>query len=508
MVDYDLMAVTKEYIKRIQTIIPEVMVEGKIDFDQLRVALGEEVESRKEKYEFHWYGKRNAMKLAQTPSTGTLRPNRDKSINWEKTKNVYIEGDNLEVLKLLQKAYFEGIKLIYIDPPYNTGKDFVYKDNFHDNIRNYKYMTGQAAKINPETSGRYHIDWLNMMYPRLKLARNLLTSDGLIFISISDKELANLKKVCDEIFGEENFVANLIWDRNHSAQAGIFKVYHEYVLVYAKNIEQVKVPRSTTKERFEAGAMKRHSNRHSLKDFTFPKGTRFDAHDGTELRGEWGGVEKVVLKKGRMIAQNGMLIEDIILRAAFTQYDQMHEYFYGDREKLTDSRGQRIVEFYFNSAGKIKIVKERSVFTPPTTLRYGTQRVASLELANLFDSQDIPLDSPKPIEMIKDFIAWFTDKHDIVLDLFSGSATTAHSVMKLNAEDDGKRSFIMVQLPEKVNKGDFETICDIGRERIKLAGKKLMENSHDEELDIGFKAFTLDLTNIKPSDPADHEVKS
>src|SRR5690625_5038523 len=275
-------------IEKLIELFPEVNTDGKIDFDKLKQILGDYVDDSDERYRFVWNGKGEALRLSQTPSMGTLRPSKEDSKDWDNTENLYIEGDNLEVLKLLQKSYFNKVKMIYIDPPYNTGGDFVYKDNFKDNIQNYKKVTGQvdvegnSTTTNREYSGRYHTDWLNMMYPRLRLARNLLTDDGVIFISIDDNEVHNLVKIADEVFGEDNFIATLICDRNHSAQAWIFKVYHEYILVYAKKEKNLNVPKSLTNEHFEAGAMKKQSSRHPMQNFVFPKGTRFDAPDGTE----------------------------------------------------------------------------------------------------------------------------------------------------------------------------------------------------------------------------------
>src|SRR5690606_14568749 len=230
------MNIVKANIEALKQLFPEVVTEEKIDFEKLKLILGEEIETRNEKYEFTWHGKTQAMKLAQTPSTGTLRPDKASSKNWDTTENLYIEGDNLEVLKQLQKSYFGKIKMIYIDPPYNTGKDFVYKDDFRDNIKNYKEMTQQTTKANTETSGRYHTDWLNMMYPRLKLARNLLRDDGAIFISIDDTEVANLRKMCDEIFGEINFIANITREaiKGGSVSKHI-RTTHDNILIYAKN---------------------------------------------------------------------------------------------------------------------------------------------------------------------------------------------------------------------------------------------------------------------------------
>lgn len=503
--------IVSENIEKLKELFPEVFSEGKIDFKKLEEELGNFTCNEPERYNFTWAGKSEAKKIAQTPSTGTLRPCKEESKNWDTTQNLYIEGDNLEVLKLLQKSYYKQVKMIYIDPPYNTGKDFVYKDNFKDNIKNYLEITGQVdgdgnkLSTNSDTNGRYHSDWLSMMYPRLKLARNLLKDDGVIFISIHDKEMHNLRKLLDEIFGGDNFLATLIWDKNHSAQAGIFKAYHEYIYVYAKNIEKIETPKSLNNEIFEAGAMKKESARHPMSEFKFPAGVRFDAKDGTEFIDSWGEGEKVELIEGRMICENGLTKYPVTLRAAYTQKNQMEQYFYGDRESLIDSRGQKVVEFFFNSSGKIKIVKERGVETPQTTLKsYGSQGAISTALANLFNLEGTPIDNPKSPLMLQDFVGWFTNMNeDIILDFFSGSSTTAHAVMQLNAEDKGNRKFIMVQLQETTDNKEYPTICEIGKERIRRAGEKIITENSDKDLsnlDIGFKVLKLDSSNIKAWD--------
>ncbi|MDE7023330.1 MAG: site-specific DNA-methyltransferase, partial [Ligilactobacillus sp.] len=346
--------------------------------------------------------------------------------------------------------------LIYLDPPYNTGHDFVYKDNFHDTIKNYLMETGQVDydgnkySHNNETSGRFHTDWLDMIYPRLKLGRNLLTDDGLIFISISDDEVSNLLKVMDELFGETNHLATLIWDKNHSAQAGNFKVYHEYVVVYAKNVNEIGHANSESNELFEAGAMKKASGRHSLGEFTFPKGTRFDATDGKEIIGKTDGVESIEIVSGRLRAENGKTTEDVTIRAAYTQINQMQQYFYGDREGLVDTKGQKIVEFYLNSTGKVRVVKERSAESPQTTQRWGAQGPVSTKLAELFGVHNSPFDAPKPVGMMKTFIEWYTEDEDIIMDFFSGSGSTAESVMETTASGQ-RRKYILVSLPEKLD---------------------------------------------------------
>ncbi len=507
--------IVSENIQQLQQLFPEVFKEGKIDWQELQATLGEHIDTENERFNFTWNGKSNARKEAQKPSTGTLRPAPEESVDWDTTQNLYIEGDNLEVLKLLQKSYHQKVKMIYIDPPYNTGKDFVYKDNYKDNLSNYLELTGQKDEegkklsTNSDASGRYHSNWLNMMYPRLKLARNLLKEDGVIFISIDDHEVDNLRKLCNEIFGEDNFLASLIWDTNHSAQAGIFKVYHQYILVYSKNVNNISTPKSRNNDLFEAGAMKKESKRHPKSIFTFPKGTRFDAEDGFELTNEWGGSEKVKLIEGKMKSKNGYLADDVTLEASWTQGNQMKQFFYGERETLVDSRGQKVVDFYFSSSGKLKIVKERSVETPQTTQKFGSQGSISKKLAELFNLDESPFDSPKPVEMLTAFIAWFTKKDDIILDFFSGSATSAQGVFEICLEDSIERNFINVQLPELVEKesiaerNGYKRITDIGKERIRKAGNKIKEGHPDKakDLDLGFKVFKLDSSNIKAWSP-------
>lgn len=357
-----------------ETIDENGVVVRAIDKDVLMQEINTHVvDGREERYQFTWPDKKKSVLLANAPIAKTLRPCREESMGRDGTpgcfdsENLYIEGDNLEVLKLLQETYLGKVKMIYIDPPYNTGNDFVYEDDFAQSTKEYLANSGQFDEEgnrlvkNLDSNGRFHTDWLNMIYPRLKLAKDLLTDDGIIFISINDKEVSNLRGICSEIFGSSNFLATLIWDKNHSAQAGIFKVYHEYVVVYCKNIDLIAMPKSLNQDLFEAGAMKKVSGRHPATEFTFPAGTRFIAPDGTEFIGEYGDTEKVVITRGRMIAKNQMLQEEVTLKAGFTQVNQMKQYFYGDKSTLVDSQGQRIVEFYFNSAGKIKVVKKEEL---------------------------------------------------------------------------------------------------------------------------------------------------
>lgn len=537
-------------IGQIKNIFPFVITETKdkdgkikkvVDFDLLKQALSDElVEDDSERYRLDWPGKKASLLKANTPLNKTLRPVPEESVDFENTQNLYIEGDNFEVLKILQESYLGKIKLIYIDPPYNTGNDFIYRDNFTVSNDQYEEEIGavdeEGGKLfkNTDSNGRFHSDWLSMMYERLIVARDLMKEDGLLFISISDKEINNLKSMCNEIYGEENFIATLIWDRNHSAQAGVYKVYHEYILLYSKNSENIKTPKSLDNELFEAGAMKKASGRHSMQQFTFPKGTRFDANDGVELSGEWGDIEKVKLIRGKLISNNGFLLEDVTLEAAYTQIDQMKEYFFGDRENLLDSRGQKIIEFYLSSSGKVKVVKKRSVEAPQTTLNFGSQGPISINLATLFGLAESPFDSPKPISMLEDFISRFTDNDDIVLDFFAGSSTTAHAAINVNVKKNTSVSFILVQYPEDLENSikyatkdavrTLETaisflknnkkpclLTEIGKERIRRAGKKIMnelkeknkqleliEDSIDiDKLDIGFRVYKTDSSNMK-----------
>jgi len=490
---------------------PEAFEDGQINFDILKDLIGVQAidDEAPEHFGLNWPGKRQARRLASLPPKGTLKPCIGEGINEETTDNIFIEGENLEVLKILRKSYKGKVKMFFIDPPYNTGNDFIYKDDFSEPLEDYLRKSGQKSEeglltTNPLSQGRFHTNWLSFLYPRLRVAKDLLTDDGLIFVSIDYHEFSNLRQLMNEIYGEENLIAELIWDKNHSAQAGIFKYYHEYVLVFAKNITAITAPKSKNSDLFEAGAMKKESERHAMQKFKFPKGTRFDALDGFELTGSWGDTEKVNLIEGRMLCQNGVLAEDVTLEAGFTQLNQMKQYFYGDRDSLVDSRGQKVVEFYFSSSGKIKVVKSRGVVTPQTTLNtYGNQGAISVKLAELFGTESAPFDSPKNPEMLKDFIQWFTNENDIIIDFFAGSGTTGHSVLEL-LNDDIKRSFICVQIEEKVDTSKpsgkiavelgLNYVSDVAKRRLELLCNKL---NIDSSLQLGFRKYKLDRSNIK-----------
>lgn len=492
---------TEDRLNELKRLFPEAFEDGVFNLDTLKTLIGEYStdNNAKEHFGLNWVGKQDARKIAAKPPTGTLKPCPGEGVNEENTENIFIEGENLEVLKILRKSYMGKIKLIYIDPPYNTGNDFIYNDTFADSTEDYLRKTGEKSDeglliSNPKSSGKYHANWLSFMYPRLRIAKDLLTEDGVIYISIDDHEIDNLRLLCDEIFGEENLLANLVWDTNHSAQAGVFKVYHQYVLVYCKDNFHISTPKSLDNDLFEAGAMKKESKRHPLSIFKFPKGTRIEAENGKEFNGTWGGAEKVRLVSGKMIVKDSKLVDDVELEAAYTQGNQMKQYFYGDKENIIDSRGQKVVEFYFNSSGKIKIVKKRSVVTPPTVQKFGTQSAASSKLAEFFGYDQSPFDSPKPVEMIKEFCGWFLNDSDIVLDFFAGSGTTAHSVLEFSNETQKNIKYITVQLPEVIKPNNFayskgfRTINEITKKRIALAESKYNKK--------GFKVYSQSISTI------------
>ena len=487
--------IVAENVGKLKDLFPEAFTEGKVDFDALKQKLGEFVDDRDEHYSFTWNGKSRARTLAQTPSTGTLRPCKDESLDWDTTQNIFIEGDNLEVLKLLYDSYENKIKMIYIDPPYNTGNDFVYKDNFKDNIKNYKAITGQVdgkgrnLSSNPETSGRYHTDWLNMVYPRLILSRELLRDDGVIFISIDDNEVDNLKKICSEIFGEENFVGLFVREAiKGGSQSRFFRQTHDYILVYGKSINNLifsgfkkekmilnhkdgNGPYAKGRELNKWGAGSRREDSPSL---WYPiKGPNGEdvfpiRNDGSEGRWRFGkSTMQKLLKEGNAIfekRENGTWIVYEKLRGNKTHVKQF-----------------------------ISILKDKYLNAKATE-----------ELKTLFEKERAIFDFSKPSILLKDLTLLSNPYNDgIVLDFFAGSSATAHAVMQLNAEDGGTREFIMVQLPETTDKkseafnAGYKTIAEISKERIRRAAAKIKEENPDYKGDLGFKVFKLDSTNIK-----------
>jgi adenine-specific DNA-methyltransferase len=480
-------------IEKIKQLFPEVFTEDKIDFELLQEVLGEYVEGKEERYRFEWNGKSKALRLSQTQSTGTLRPCKEESKDWDTTENLYIEGDNLEVLKMLQKTYHNRIKMIYIDPPYNTGGDFVYKDDFKDNIKNYLDITGQTDEegkklsTNSETSGRYHTEWLNMMYPRLRLAKNLLTDDGVIFISIDDNEVENLRKISNEIFGEENFIACIVWKRKRGRDnsAKWFSKSHEYLIVCAKN-----------KSFFNTNYLE--LDEETKKAYKNPDSDSRGIYRMLAVwaRGTQSGVEyDFTNKEGQYFKKRLWLFSKENLTKL-------------DKENKLIIRGDNIYRklFIFENKGKI-----------PETLWDNVSNAANAsdEIKRIFSN--IIFDTPKPIPYIQQIINISSKKDDIILDFFSGSATTAHAIMKHNTEDGGNRKFIMVQLPEptdeksEAHNAGYKNICEIGKERIRRAGEKIKEELQGQQMklgeepkevpDIGFKVFKLDSSNLKKWNP-------
>lgn len=481
--------ITKENIKVIAEHFPEAMEEGKIKFDVLKELLGEFVDEANERYQFTWNGKSQALKLSQTPSTGTLLPCKEKSKDWDTTENLYIEGDNLEVLKLLQKSYYRKVKMIYIDPPYNTGNDFVYKDDFKDNIKNYKEQTNQQNKANAEIQGRYHTDWLNMIYPRLRLAKNLLKEDGVIFISIDDNEQANLKKICDEIFGEANFIGVFCINSTPNARDyGHIGKMHEYALFYAKNIELTStnmIPEEDKKFKYEDnhGGFNIHPLYNSNEAFTNKNRPNlyYPFYVNTNKKDENGFFEIGLEKKDGWIE---------VYPPKSVKNGVQFVWRWGKEEKARENLNKEIVAH--NVEGEYRIVQKmrndaklvRSFLSDKNyTSRKGTAEVEELMGEKIFSF-------PKPIELIKLFEIVGLEKEDVVLDFFAGSATTAHALIELNKKDNGNRKFILVQLPEKIEHEKYLNLCELAEERIRRAIKQNNSN-------MGFKVFKLDSSNLK-----------
>lgn len=470
------MDIEKADLEKLKAVFPQCFSEGKLDIDKLLNLCGEYIDEDFEKYKFEWKGKSECYRIAGKRSTGTLRPCPEESVNFDATNNIYIEGDNLEVLKLLQSSYYNKVKMIYIDPPYNTGNDFVYEDDFKDPIKKYKEITSQTTKSNPETMGRFHTNWLNMMYPRLRLAANLLRGDGVIFISIDDNEVTNLRKLCDEVFGEENFLAQIVWQKKYAAtnDSKGFSTTHDYIVVYQKSssFNRNLLPRTAEQD----------------------EPYKNDDNDG---RGLWRS-DNILVKSytanrvypivnpntGKKFFPPDGKCWRYSLETMKTMLEENRIYF------GKDGTGAPQVKRYLN-----EVQQGRVPITWWTFDEVGHNDAANKEVQALFGSK-APFDTPKPTTLIEQMLRIGSDKDSIILDFFSGSATTAHAVMQLNAEDGGNRQFIMVQLPElcdeksEVYKAGYKNICEIGKERIRRAGAKIGKG------DTGFKVFKLDTSNL------------
>jgi adenine-specific DNA-methyltransferase len=491
--------IVTDNVEQLRALFPEAFTEGKIDFDVLRQVLGDAVDEREEKYGLNWHGKRKARQLALTPSTGTLRPCPEESVDWDTTQNLMIEGDNLEVLKLLQKSYAGKVKLIYIDPPYNTGKDFVYPDNFQDNIRNYLEITGQVSDggnritSNTETSGRFHTDWLNMMYPRLKLARNLLQENGVIFISIDDGEVASLRQVLDDVFGPENFICTVIWQKVYAPKSSArhFSEDHDYVVVYAK-----------ASDLWSPGLLPRTEEQNA--DYTNPD---------NDPRGPWKannlsarnfyskGTYSITCPGGRIIEGPPKGRYWSIAEEKLWKLHEEGRVWWGK-----DGNNVPAPKIYFSEVKQGRV--PQTLWTYQDVGHTQEAKKVLVELMNFESSAEV-FETPKPPRLIDRMLelATSSDSCDLVLDFFAGSGTTGHTVFLRNAGDGGNRRFILVQLPEPTEHDRFPTIAEMTKERLRLAAAKSRDTSPLFSGDLGFRVFKLDASNIQTWDPDRENLK-
>lgn len=463
-----------------------------IDFEKLKQNLSDSVISeRAERYQFTWPDKSKAILLANSPINATLRPCREDSVDFDNTQNLYIEGDNLDVLKCLKETYLHKVKMIYIDPPYNTGNDFVYEDDFAQSSEEYLANSGQFDEqgnrmfTNAESNGRFHTDWLNMIYPRLKVARDLLTDDGVIFISIDDNEVENLRKVCDEVFGEQNFIATLIWERAFSPKndAKFISSSHDYIVMCAKRIENFKIGRLERTQ--EANA--RYSNPEN------------------DPRGVWTSGDMLVKTYNKscdypITTPSGKIVNPVPGRCwrfseeSFLEKVKDNRIWFGPEGNGVPRVKRFLSELKFEGMAPTSILFHKEV---------GHSQEGSKEVTALFGDKGV-FDGPKPVRLLQRLLTLANlDDNSIILDFFSGSASTAHAVMKMNAEKQKHCPFIMVQLPEHVSEKKkeqgYETVCEIGKERIRRAGKKIKEESPltIQDLDTGFRVLKLDSTNMQ-----------
>lgn len=484
--------IVDENIKRIGELFPNCLTErlndeGKpevaIDFDLLRQELSKDiVEGPEERYQFTWPDKRNAIRLANAPTTDTLRPCREESVDFDTTQNLYIEGDNLQVLKLLRENYLGKVKMIYIDPPYNTGNDFVYNDDFSQSAGEYMHNSGQEDEegnrlvANTESNGRFHTDWLNMIYPRLKVAKDLLSEDGVIFISMNDCEQKNLKAICDEIFGSSNFITQLIWQQRKGGgnDSRFVASDHEYILVFTKNV-------FSQTEKWRVSQSEEYQKRYNLVE---PNGQRY----------YWDTLVRNGLQNPIVITLKTPEGESITLNSQWSQ-ERVESGLKDGTVKFTKTaNGWSLHHKVYLKGGQVL----RSMLTD-----VGTNKIACDEQVALFG--EMLFDYPKPSSLIRCLGELASRSDSIILDFFSGSASTAHAAMQLNAEDGGNRKFIMVQLPEATDekseayKAGYKNICEIGKERIRRAGKKIKEESPltTQDLDTGFRVLKLDSSNMQ-----------
>ena len=497
----------QDNVEKIALLFPDCVIETrdnntgrlvhKVDFDKLRQELSSSIVSdREERYQFTWPDKSKAILLANAPVNAALRPCREESVDFDNTKNLYIEGDNLDVLKCLKETYLHQVKMIYIDPPYNTGSDFVYEDDFAESAEEYRSRSGQFDEqgnrlvTNSENNGRFHTDWLNMIYPRLKVAYDLLRMDGVIFISIDDHEVDNLKKVCNEIFGEKNFIAQLVWERAFSPKndARFISNSHDYIVMFARNIESFKIGRLPRTEEADA----RYSNPDND-----PRGV-WQSDNMTVKTYSPSGDYPITLPSGRVVEPPAGRCWSLSAKA-FAERLRDNRIWFGSDGNGTPRIKRFLNELKFEGMAPTSILFYKEV---------GHSQEGAQEVIKLFGNKGV-FDGPKPVRLLQRLITLANLEDDsIVLDFFSGSATIAHALMKTNAEKDTHCKFILVQLPEEVSdtKKDqgyktqgYKTICEIGKERIRRAGKKIKEESPltTQNLDTGFRVLKLDSTNME-----------
>ncbi len=508
-----------ENLERLKVLFPELVTEGPdgaaVNVDVLKTLVGDKtVTDADEKFGLNWHGKRHARQLALTPSTGTLRPCPEDSVDWDTTQNLMIEGDNLEVLKLLQKSYAGKVKLIYIDPPYNTGKDFVYPDDFKDNIRNYLELTGQiegGRKIssNTEASGRFHTDWLNMMYPRLRLARALLRPDGYIFVSIDQGELASLTSVLREIFGEENEVAIFSWVRTKTpaALSKKTKTVAEFIVCFQRSASSESLF-GIEKPAQSANTLLNQPN--PVGELTFPVGTAAGFEDGVLQPGSYGSDSYEVDLLETAEVRSGRFVTPVKLRARF-RWSQA----YLDEQLALGVTVRIATKKLLPSYEKASYGREALPNLIDDKVGVGTNEQAGAELAELLGAKGI-VSFPKPVSLLRYLVASCTNANDIVVDFFAGSGTTGHAVMAQNAGDGGQRRYLLVQLPEPLDEGNEDqklaaefcgqrdkphNIAELTKERLRRAAKKISAENPMFERDLGFRTFKLDSSNIRAWEP-------
>lgn len=528
-VDLKSLDVTEDKRRELLRLFPEVRTEsGKIDFDRLKLVLGEIVDVGKERYGMNWPGKADCFRAIQAPSMATLRPRKDESINWDTAENLIIEGDNLEVLKLLQKAYLGRVKMIYIDPPYNTGHDFIYPDNYSESLRTYLEYTGQvdaAGKkfgTNPDTDGRFHSKWLNMMYPRLSLARNLLRDDGSIFISINDVEVDNLRKLCNDVFGEENFVATIVWQKSKKGDATLIASTHEYVVVFARNkvslIQKgkwrLKKPGADQVLAYYAQVRRETGSNHEL--ISERMGEYYDALPKGDPRRNH--------RHYRWSDDTGLYFADNFAgpddgRESRPRYDIFHPStgkpckkpstgwrWKEERTKAALAAKPPLIHFGpdENTIPCRKSYLAKIIDEPFTSVFYRDGRAGTLELERLLGPGLIEF--PKDKHVLKDFIRLATGPQDIVLDFFAGGGTTAQSIIESNCSDNSNRKFILVQLPEPMDREGYKTLAELTRRRVSRvielsrddASRPLLNTEHQQY--VGFRALELSDSSFRPWD--------